>query len=181
VSDDVSSAAEGADISPVPDDRTTELERRLQQLEDRQAVERLVSRYTSALDERRFDEYEDCFTDDAVLNYSWGSITGSAGLAARVEDALVPFSYTQHLTANLEVELHGDMGRGRANFFVTMIKRDDPDGKFWHEVGFYRHEYRRTRHGWRFSRLDAVSELRYRGPARPARAESPSQGASGVG
>jgi 3-phenylpropionate/cinnamic acid dioxygenase small subunit len=153
-------------------------EARLRALEDRQAIADLVSRYASSQDDRRFGDYEDCFTEDVVLAFPWGTVAGRSGLAERVRELLGSFSSTQHLIGNLQVELDGDRARGRADFAVTMIRADE--GRFWHEVGFYRHEYRRTLAGWRFSRIDCISQMRYRGTFRPE-PERPSANREGAG
>jgi 3-phenylpropionate/cinnamic acid dioxygenase small subunit len=144
------------------------LEARLRALEDRHEIEDLVARYASVQDDRRFDEYEACFTEDIVLEFPWGTVEGRAGLGERIRGLLEPFSYTQHLISDVEVALDGDRASGRANFFVTMVKADDPEGRYWHEVGFYRHEYRRLPDGWRFSRIECISHLRSRGKLRPS-------------
>jgi 3-phenylpropionate/cinnamic acid dioxygenase small subunit len=127
-----------------------------------------VADYAAAIDEKRFHDYEDCFTDDVVLEYSWGSVEGREGLAERVDELLATMSYTQHLITNVRVDFDGDTARGRADFLVTLIKADDPERRFWHEIGYYLHEYRRTGAGWRFSRLETVSKMRFKGQTRPA-------------
>lgn len=147
-----------------------ELERRLQALEDREAVRALVYGYARALDEGRWGDYEACFTDDVVLEYSWGSVRGREGLAERVGSMLQRYTSMQHLIANLELELAGDTGRGRADFSVTLVDDGHPEGRWWNEIGYYLHEYRRTPDGWRFSRLDCVTTLQTRGARRPGAA-----------
>jgi 3-phenylpropionate/cinnamic acid dioxygenase small subunit len=145
---------------------SAELERRLRALEDREALAELLRRYAAAQDERRFDDYEACFTDDVVLEFPWGAVEGREGLADRVRELLAPFSYTQHLIGNVQVEVGEDQASGRADFFVTMVRRDHPRLKFWQEVGFYRHRYRRTAEGWRISRIECVSQLRWQSYAK---------------
>lgn len=147
----------------------SELERRVRALEDKDAVRSLVYGYASALDESRWQDYEACFTHDAHLEYSWGTVDGTEGLGDRVGEMLAGVTYMQHAITNLEVELDGDVGRGRADFIVTLVDGNHPDKRYWQELGYYRHEYRRTPDGWRFSRLECVSELRTRGAERQAR------------
>jgi 3-phenylpropionate/cinnamic acid dioxygenase small subunit len=146
---------------------TGDLERRLQALEDREAIASLVYGYASALDEGRWGDYEDCFTDDAELEYSWGSVRGREGLGARVGEMLQGYTYMQHAISNLELELDGDSARGRADFIVTLANDNHPEGRWWQELGYYLHAYRRTSDGWKFSRLDCVSKLQTRGATRP--------------
>src|SRR4051794_39838218 len=113
-----------------------DIEQRLRHLEDRLAIDDLVRRYASTMDGQRYEDWVDCFTDDVQLNYSWGQTVGREGLAERVRRLLEPFGYGQHVIANLEVELDGDTGTGRANFIASLVRRDHPAHKYWQEGGY---------------------------------------------
>lgn len=134
----------------------------LASLRDRLEVEELLTRYCSAIDERRFDRLEGVFLPHARLDYT--SAGGPAGDFVSVrrwlERALAPFAMTQHLVTNFAIETDGDDGRSTCSFYNPM-GLPQPDGSLHTFLcgGFYRDRLRRTPAGWRIR--ERVLEQRY--------------------
>ena len=94
-----------------------------QELSDRFAIQDLVFHYANLIDTRQFDRLrEDVFTEDAHIDYS--AFGGSVGdleetigfLKASLTGELFP--NTQHLNANVQVELDGDRARGAVDHAI---------------------------------------------------------------
>ena len=129
-----------------------------QELSDRFEIQDLVFHYADLVDSKNIEELRvSVFSDDAHIDYS--ALGGSVGnveetlafLKASLTNELFPAS--QHLNANVQVTLDGDIATGRVMCFNPMMMAM-PDGKA--QVFFlglwYIDEYRRTAEGWRISR-----------------------------
>jgi hypothetical protein len=128
----------------------------LQELSDRQEIVDLITRYTRAVDTRSWDELDEVFTEDAVLDYS--PVGGPADVPAVVKpwiaQGLAGFERYQHIIGQVSIELSGDEARATAYFTNPMVSVN-PDGSegLWEVGGYYRHELRRTAEGWRSTRM----------------------------
>ena len=127
-----------------------------QELSDRQEIVDLITRYTRAVDTRSWDDLDEVFTDDAVLDYS--PVGGPADVPRVVKpwiaEGLAGFDRYQHIIGQVSIELAGDEARATAYFTNPMVSVD-PEGreKLWEVGGYYHHELRRTPQGWRSTRL----------------------------
>ena len=128
----------------------------VQELSDRQEIVDLITRYTRAVDTGSWDDLDEVFTEDAVLDYS--SVGGPADVPAVVKpwiaQGLAGFDRYQHIIGQVSIELNGDEASATAYFTNPMVSTD-PDGseRLWEVGGYYRHELRRTGAGWRSTRL----------------------------
>ena len=129
-----------------------------QELSDRFEIQDLCHRYAHLIDQKGFDALRDeIFTGDAHIDYSvFGGSVGNLEetiefLKAAVTNELFPNS--QHLNANIQVELAGDSAKGRVMCFNPM-EMAMPDGTTQtYFLGlWYVDEYRRTSAGWRICR-----------------------------
>jgi hypothetical protein len=142
----------------------------VQQLSDRFEIQDLVFHYADLIDRKQIDTLRnDIFTDDAYIDYS--AMGGSVGnleetlafLKASLTNELFP--NTQHLNANVQVELDGDRATGRVMCFNPM-EMALPDGTvhtFFLGL-WYVDEYRRTDLGWRISRREEVKSWVFNTP-----------------
>lgn len=128
-----------------------------QELSDRFEIQDLVFRYANLVDQRNFDALREVFTRDAHVDYSalGGGVGDLEETLAFLKAALTSelFPNTQHLNANVQVELDGDRAAGRVMCFNPM-EMTMPDGTSQtYFLGlWYIDEYRRTTDGWRISR-----------------------------
>ena len=132
-------------------------------LTDRVAIRDLLTRYATAVDRRDWDLYRSVFTTDAEIDYtSAGGIAGTVDeVVAFLDEVLSGFEMTQHLVANLEVEVDGDTARVTAMFNNPMRL---PGGDTWFTGGWYHHDLVRTADGWRSRRLREESAWFDRAP-----------------
>ena len=128
-----------------------------QELSDRFEIQDLVFHYADLVDRQDIEALREVFTEDAHIDYS--AMGGSVGnleetlefLKASLTSELFP--NTQHLNANVQIQLDGDEASGRVMCFNPM-EMAMPDGSrqtFFLGL-WYVDEYRRTDSGWRISR-----------------------------
>jgi 3-phenylpropionate/cinnamic acid dioxygenase small subunit len=120
-------------------------------IEDRLAIEALVTEYAWLLDHQRWQDVADLCTEDAVLFIRGREITGHAGLAEwasrRAERAN---RRTQHQMTLLRLypagpnEIHGTAA------LVLHVAKTGGGGSYVDLVGEYEDEYVRTEVGWKF-------------------------------
>jgi 3-phenylpropionate/cinnamic acid dioxygenase small subunit len=129
-----------------------------QELSDRFEIQDLVFHYAHLIDSKSFDRLrEDVFTADAHVDYS--AMGGSVGdleetivfLKASVTNEVFP--NTQHLNANVQVQLQGNEATGRVMCFNPMEMRLGEASTQTFFLGlWYVDTYRRTEEGWRIAR-----------------------------
>lgn len=140
--------------TPAPNDYT------LEYISDRLQLTDLCTRYAVGVDRKDWDLWESCFTEDAIIDYT---TTGGVKLVRPemrkwIEQAMAPFSGTQHLTLNHEVEINGDTAKGRLAFYNPMPLELEQGKLFFLVGGWYIDEYVRTAEGWKFtSRAEEMS------------------------
>ncbi len=130
-----------------------------QVLSDRFEIQDLVHRYADCIDRKEFDRLRDIFSAQAHIDYS--AFGGSIGnleetisfLKMAVTNELFP--NTQHLNANIQVELDGDRASGRVMCFNPMQMTLPEGGSQTYFLGlWYLDEYCRTDEGWRILRRE---------------------------
>jgi ketosteroid isomerase-like protein len=126
-------------------------------LEDRFAIDQLVTEYAWLLDHRRWDDVATLFTDDAVLFVRGREIVGKEGLAEWAEyRAQKKSRRTQHQMTLLRLEqVEPDLVTGTAAL-VLHVAKTGGSGTYVDLVGEYQDEYTRTPDGWRFRRRRLV-------------------------
>lgn len=126
-------------------------------IEDRLAIEGLVTEYAWLLDHRRWDDVAGLCTDDAVLFIRGREIVGKAGLAEwAAYRAQKKSRRTQHQMTLLRLEqTEPDVVRGTAAL-VLHVAKTGGSGTYVDLVGEYQDEYQRTPDGWRFRRRRLV-------------------------
>jgi 3-phenylpropionate/cinnamic acid dioxygenase small subunit len=131
-------------------------------------VYNLYARYAHAVDERRFEEWADCLTDDAEFEQpGLPTFVGRAALIKMVEDFAVVLAgaVQRHVQSNILVELDGDRGTGMCNL-THYITRDGTTTLTG--VGMYRDELQKVDGHWRFSKRVAFLDHQLQAPSEPA-------------
>jgi 3-phenylpropionate/cinnamic acid dioxygenase small subunit len=130
-----------------------------QELSDRFEIQDLVYRYAQVIDSKQFEALRTIFTADVHVDYSaFGGGVGDleqtlAFLQASLTAGLFP--NTQHLNANVQVELAGDTASGRVMCFNPMEMALPGGNKQVFFLGlWYLDQYRRTADGWRICRRE---------------------------
>jgi hypothetical protein len=116
-----------------------------------------VFHYADLVDQKKIQELRQVFTDDAFIDYSvfGGSVGDLETTLEFLESALTNelFPNSQHLNANVQVELAGDTAKGRVMCFNPMEMSMPDGGTQTYFIGlWYVDEYRRTADGWRINR-----------------------------
>lgn len=129
----------------------------LQELSDRQEITDLLTRYTRAVDTSSFDDLDQVFTPDAVLDYTASG--GPAGppneVVAWIRKGLAGFQRTQHILGQVSITFtDADDARVTAYFTNPMVVIN-PDGNegLWEVGGYYHHDVVRTPEGWRSAKI----------------------------
>lgn len=130
----------------------------LQEISDRFEIQDLLVRYSQLLDRSAFDDMDDLFTDDAIVDYSQtGAICGSwPEQKAFIANAFKDFKGTQHLLGMPSITVTGDTATARAICFNPMVVNDK---KVFYVGIWYDDELVRTDTGWRFKKR--TEELSY--------------------
>jgi len=122
-------------------------------LADRREIDDLLVRYATVVDSRQWEELDEIFTDDAVLDYrSAGGIRGSLPEIRQWLSTVLPlFAWTQHLVVNRAVELAADGDTATSRCAFQNPNGMVVDGKPWLFVvgGAYHDRLVRTPNGWR--------------------------------
>ena len=129
----------------------------LEEISDRLEIQQLLIDYSTAIDQRRFDDLDAVFTPDAYIDYrAAGGIAGQfPEVKAWLKEVLPNFPAYYHMLGNVDVRVSGDSATSRAICFNPMVMggeqaQDSPPLYF---VGiWYVDEFVRTAQGWRMSR-----------------------------
>jgi hypothetical protein len=130
-----------------------------QEMSDRFEIQDLLYQYAHLIDSKQIDGLRDVFTSDAFIDYSafGGSVGDLEETLTFLRQALVSevFPNSQHLNANLQVELQGDTANGRVMCFNPMEMTMPDGGTQTYLLGlWYVDEYVRTPAGWRIRRRE---------------------------
>jgi 3-phenylpropionate/cinnamic acid dioxygenase small subunit len=127
----------------------------LQEISDRMEITDLVHRYAQIIDSKDFDLLrEEVFCEDAFIDYSaFGGSTGDLeSTIAFLHKAMQIFPNTQHLNANIQIQVEGDRATGRVMCFNTQeMKLPEREEHIFFCGLWYVDEYRRTEKGWRIA------------------------------
>ncbi len=127
----------------------------IQEISDRLEIQDLVYDYAAIIDQKRFDDLREVFTEDAHLDYSsvGGPVGGRDDLIAFLHRAMAMFPNHQHLNANPQISVEGDTATGRVMCLNPQELKLPNGNTHIFMVGlWYVDEYRRTETGWRISR-----------------------------
>ncbi|OBE98632.1 nuclear transport factor 2 family protein [Mycobacterium sp. 852002-10029_SCH5224772] len=129
----------------------------LAEISDRLEIQQLLVDYSTAIDNRRFDDLDEVFTPDAYIDYT--ALGGIEGRFPEVKkwlaEVLPNFPVYSHMLGNFSVRIDGDTASSRVICFNPMVLPGDP-GKRGDQILFcglwYDDEFVRTPQGWRMSR-----------------------------
>jgi len=132
-----------------------DLAKRLDRLEQLQALEKLINTYHWRADHFDWVGWADCFTEDAVFDLpnSFGLLKGRKNIHDSCKGNMDHvYDEMQHVMVNLDFELTGpDTAEGHGNLIFTGIAdRDKPDEAYT-GGGRYIWKFKKTTAGWRIS------------------------------
>jgi hypothetical protein len=127
------------------------------EISDRLEIQQLVVDYSTAIDQRRFDDLDVVFTPDAYIDYTaLGGIEGHyPAVKAWLAEVLPNFPMYSHMLGNFSVRIDGDSASSRTICFNPMVLPGDLKGDK-DQIMFcglwYDDEFLRTPDGWRMTR-----------------------------
>jgi hypothetical protein len=125
----------------------------LAEISDRLEIQQLMVDYSTAIDQRRFDDLDRVFTPDAYIDYrATGGVDGHyPEVKAWLAEVLPNFPAYSHMLGNFDVRVEGDIATSRTICFNPMVMGGDKAQVYF--VGlWYVDEFVRTPQGWRMSR-----------------------------
>ena len=126
----------------------------LEEISDRLEIQQLLVDYSTAIDQRRFDDLDNVFTPDAYIDYrALGGIDGRYPEVKQWLSQVLPnFPMYFHMVSNAALKIDGDSANSTIICFNPM-QVNLPDGKA--QVMFlglwYHDKFVRTAQGWRMS------------------------------
>lgn len=121
-------------------------------MEDRLAVDDLITAYAVAVDARDWEAMKALFAAGALLDYSAfdGPRAEATEALAWVARGLEGFPVSQHICANREIRISDDgtTATARCAVYNPLV---DQQGRLHHVGGYYHDRLVKTPEGWRFS------------------------------
>ena len=134
-----------------------DLENRIGELEDIEAIKKLKAKYFRSIDRKLWDELAECFTEDGIAKYGAGrelvGVTAIVEWVSTVEggDHVV----TTHQGNNPEIELTGDT-TARGTWALYYYRGDNKEKAARRAGGYYEEDYVKQDGTWKMKRLTCV-------------------------
>ncbi len=125
----------------------------IEEISDRLEIQDLLVAYSTAIDNRRFDDLDQVFTEDAYIDYrAMGGVDGRfPEVKAWLAQVLPNFPAYAHMLGNFDVRVSGDTASSRTLCFNPMVLGGD-QGQVLFCGLWYDDEFVRTADGWRMTR-----------------------------
>lgn len=129
---------------------------RLQQLEDRIAIQDLVAEYCRAIDDRDLEAFLDTYTEDCVLRHKDGAmrIDGKAALREYYTNRFLQYGLTFHYPHAHVIIFDG---ADHAHGWVSGHAEMGLNGEGWLAAFRYTDIYWREEGGWRFAERELAA------------------------
>ena len=117
-------------------------------------VRRLLALYCELMDDRRYPEWSQLFTDDGIWAIGGKEYRGPSETQAYMDQLLTgsTAAANQHVNTNLFIELEGAQGRVTSDYAMLA---SEPDGAAWTVIAMGRYFDRVVRKpdgsGWQFA------------------------------
>lgn len=125
---------------------------RLQRLCDERDIERALTLFTRAMDDRDWTAMAEIFADDAEGNFGTGRLYGSAAIIELIRGYLDNCGPTQHLLGNVVIDVDGDNAVSRAYIRDVHLRSDADSSARFYTLGDYKDTWLRQADGtWRLT------------------------------
>lgn len=125
-------------------------------LEDRLAIQDVMTNYAAGVDDRDMAQYRRCFADDVkIVGFGGDEVVGADLWVAEVVEKLAAFGQTQHMLGPQLVQIDGDVASVRTDVQALHYLIDDPETTFtlW---ATYLTTMRREDNAWKIARHELV-------------------------
>ena len=132
---------------------------RMQAIEDRMAIERLLVEYGRTLDNRDFAAYSHLFSAKGEWKGALGSYRGPAAIQTAMEKiftdaaADIPKGKNFHVMSNFIIDVQGDRATARSNFIFYKLEGSKPVAEV---AGRYEDVLVRVGGAWKFQQRTAL-------------------------
>jgi hypothetical protein len=116
---------------------------------DKDAIRELLHRYCFYMDEGRFAELADLFSEDGEWIAPYRTAKGRADIAAWLTQSVPPQPRRMHYVMNTVIDCAGDRATAKSNYLVMV---EGPQGPLPSVCGTYDDVLIRQQDGWRFHR-----------------------------
>lgn len=124
----------------------------MQDSADRSAIINTINSYAVAVDARRYDLFEQIFTEDVRCDFGGGAaFTDRATLQKVFADIHAVFDATQHMTSGHAITLHGDRANCLSYVSGRFRRRLEEGEGLFQSTGWYDDVLVRTPAGWRIA------------------------------
>lgn len=125
---------------------------------DERAIERLLVRYASAVDERDLPGFDEVFVADATAYYGFsGNISGRAAIVDLVRATAEKCSGSQHLIGNFRINVEGDRATAKSSLQAILVGTGAYRDRHLTLWGEYRDRLERRPEGWRIVHRELVT------------------------
>ena len=128
----------------------SDLERKIQTLEDTEAIKKLKARYWYYVDNKQWDNLADCYAEDVVFESPQLGKMEGRDFIIKVLKRVLRNIKTAHQGHNPEIEIHSDTtawGRWALNDHV-----ETSDNRYFKGHGTYEDEYVKDSGSWRIKK-----------------------------
>lgn len=134
---------------------------RVQQIEDREAIERLLMEYGRSLDSRDFVTYSHLFASNGEWSGSFGSFKGPAAIEAAMLKAFangtdIPKGTNFHVLSNVIIDLQGDHATAHSKWVFIKMEGSKPEPAL---AGRYDDTLIRENGQWKFLKRVAAAPV----------------------
>ena len=133
------------------------MDSRVQQLLERDAIQEILVRYATSLDDRNWDRLATCFTEDAVADYGTGVFEGPTAIAGLCRQMLEPLEVSQHLLGTIEIIVDGENATSRCYFHAQHVKPGLDEGTQLIIAGTYEDSLRKVDGQWRIQHRKLIA------------------------
>jgi len=125
----------------------------LEEISDRLEIQQLMIDYSNAIDQKRFDDLDRVFTEDAYIDYRvTGGIEGAfPEVKAWLKEVLPNFPAYYHMLGNVDIRIDGDSAASRTICFNPMVFNAEEKQILFVGI-WYVDEFTRTADGWRMNK-----------------------------
>jgi uncharacterized protein (TIGR02246 family) len=137
---------------------------RIQRLEDRAEIERLLLEYGRSLDARDFKTYSQLFAKDGVWSGGFGTVQGPSAIQAFMEKAMPGSNnaHNYHLLSNFIIDVNGDTATAWSRW--TFMAPGPNNTAVAAQSGRYDDTLVREDGRWKFKRRVASNDIPAGGP-----------------
>ncbi|HEN8736036.1 TPA: nuclear transport factor 2 family protein [Pseudomonas putida] len=127
------------------------LSEKVKWLVDRANITDLINRFAQSIDRHDASAYASLFTDDAVLELPFATISGRQNIASMKP---VPAKNAgHHIASNYFISIDGATAVAQSYLQTTHVFDRQHPRSFEQAGGWYDYELRKTNNGWRFSKV----------------------------